>query len=290
MSSSTSAPVPKPFGSLLRRWRARRALSQLDLALQASVSGRHISFLETGRASPSRDMVLRLSDALDVPLRERNALLGAAGFAPLYRETDLDAPEMGPIKRAISFLLEQHEPFPAVLLDHRWNLLRSNRPAARVFGAFSTRQGPWLHEPLNLMRISLEPEGLRPFLANWEETAGALLATVLRAAAARPSDLELQRLFADLQALPEMPAAEGSEPVAPCPFLVLPLHLRRGDLEVRMFSVMTTLGTSQDITLQDVRIESFMPADEASERTLRELAEADGEARPERNRSRLPPG
>jgi len=264
---------PSPFGRLLRQWRGLRGASQLRLATEAGTSARHLSFVETGRARPSREMVVRLAEALDVPLRERNALLAAAGFASLYRERSLDAPELEPVSRAFGFFLERHEPFPAYLVDRCWRLIRSNRAGRRSLARFAGSGAVWREEPPNLLKIVLDPEGLRPWVVNWEEVAGWLVARLHREVAFAGDDRELADLLEAVLGLPGMSAA--ARPPAPegSPHPVLPMHLKREDLELRLFSTLTTIGTPQDVTLQDLRIESFMPADAASEARLRELAE-----------------
>jgi transcriptional regulator with XRE-family HTH domain len=265
---------PSPFGRLLRQWRAQRGMSQLGLATEAGVSTRHLSFVETGRSHPSREMVLRLAETLDVPLRERNALLAAAGFASLYRETALEAPELEPLRRMLDFLLERHEPFPAFLLDRCWNAVRANGAAARGFGVFAGPGPVWADQPLNLLRVTLHPEGLRPFIVNFDEVAGTLLAHLERSLALFPGDEELGALRDEMHALPDLPAHVLVPNLEAAPQPVLPLHLKRDGLEVRLFSAITTLGTPQDITLQELRIESFMPADPTTEAALRAIAEA----------------
>jgi transcriptional regulator with XRE-family HTH domain len=261
-----------PFGRLLREWRARRGVSQLRLATEAGVSSRHLSFVETGRSQPSREMVLRLAEALDVPLRERNALLGAAGFAAVFRESALGAPELAPIERMLAFLLERYEPFPAFLVDRTTRVLRANRAGLATFSAFGTDAPVWRENPLNLMRLTLSPDGLRPAIVNWEEVASTLLARLARDAALASADTELAALDAELRALPGLPESvrvpDLTRPAPP----ILAVHMKRGDVDLRFFTMLTTLGTPQDVTLQDLHIESFMPADGATESLMRSIA------------------
>lgn len=261
-----------PFGRLLRHWRRLRARSQLSLATEAGVSTRHLSFLETGRSAPSREMVLRLAAALDVPLRERNALLGAAGFASIYRETDLDAPEMSMLRRTLDFLLEQHAPFPAVLLDRLWTLRGMNAATARVLGRFGGEAGPWAERPMNLLRLTLHPQALQPWVVNFEEVATELLTGLHRKVSSEGEDPERAALLAELTALPGIPEAGIVPDLSRSPIPALPLHLKRGDLDLRFFTVVTQIASPQDVTLEGLRIESFMPADPESEATIRRLA------------------
>jgi transcriptional regulator with XRE-family HTH domain len=268
----TTATIPRavsPVGRLLQYWRGVRRKSQLALALEAEVSARHLSFVETGRARPSREMVLTLAAALDVPLRERNDFLLAAGYAPLYRESDLDAPELAPARQAIGRVLGQQEPYPAVVLDRYWNLVRSNRGADRLFGLFLDPAA--LPRPANVLRLMFDPAGLRPFVANWEALAPALLRRVHREAVGGAADEATLELLEEILSYPGVPRSWGlPDPVALSPFV--PVHFRRGVLSFCYFSVVTTLGTPQDVTLQELRIESFFPADGATGEGARALA------------------
>jgi transcriptional regulator with XRE-family HTH domain len=252
-------------GPLLRRWRQTRRRSQLDLALDADVSSRHLSFVETGRAQPSREMVLRLADALAVPLRERNALLLAAGYAPAYRETGLEAAEMAQARQAVEFILAQQEPYPAIVVDRHWNLLLANAAAQR----FLARLLPAAPAgPANAMRLIFDPDGVRPFVENWEEVAAHLIERVHRDAAAAPPDEATESLLRELLAYPGIPAHWHAPQLdrAPAPFLTV--VYRKGDLRLSVFSTITTFGTPQDVTLQEMRIECFFPADEPTRATL----------------------
>jgi transcriptional regulator with XRE-family HTH domain len=267
-----SREAPSPFGALLRQWRGLRGLSQLALAGEAATTTRHLSFLETGRASPSREMVLRLAEALDVPLRERNALLEAAGFASLYRESALDAAELGPIRRVIALLLEAAEPFPAVVVDHAYDIVLANGAMSRFFShLLPPEELAALGRP-NLMRATFHPAGLHRFVANWAEVAPVLLGRLVREAQRYPADDPLRRLVDEVVAYPgivpewRLPQLERSLPP------VIAMHLKRGDLEARVFGAITTLGTPQDVTLQELRIETFLPADAATEELARKLA------------------
>jgi len=273
-TASADRDARPPFGRLLRHWRRLRGNSQLALAIEAGVSTRHLSFLETGRSTPSREMVLRLAQALDVPLRERNALLASAGFASVYRQTQLDAPEMSMLRRMLDFLLEQHAPFPAVLLDRCWNLIGANSATGRVLGRFASPREPWTQTPMNLMRLTLHPQALQPFVVNFDEVATELLTGLHRKAASDGADPERDALLAELTSLPGIPESGVVPDLSRPPNPVMPLHLKRDDLELRLFTAVTQIASPQDVTLEGLRIESFMPADPESEAAIRRLARA----------------
>ncbi len=230
------------FGERLRWWRARRGLSQLDLAGAADTSQRHVSFLESGRTGASREMVLRLAAALDLPLRQQNALLLAAGFAPAWRESDLAAPELAKINAALDHMLAQQEPYPALVVDRRWTLLRAN-------------------------------DGALPLIVNWDEVALYLLRGV-QADAIADGTAETAALLRRLLAYPGLPALSQAMPPAEPRAPVLTLHFRKGETALRLFTTIATLGTAHDVTLQEIRIECFFPADDATARLLRGWAGA----------------
>jgi len=243
-------------------------VSQLDLAVKAEVSSRHLSFVETGRAQPSRDMVSRLAEALEIPLRERNALFIAAGYAPLYRETGLASPAMGQVRRAIDCILHQQEPYPAFVVSRHWDLLLTNRSSARVFGFL--RGGARVHS--NVMRSVFAPDGIRPLISNWVEVAGDLIRHLHNEVAAAPSDPIARDLLSEVLAYPGVPPRWRTRELgAPTPPLLTAVY-RKDDLTLRFFSTITTFGTPQDVTLEELRIECSFPADEATARTCRELA------------------
>lgn len=267
------------FGELLRQWRIARRVSQLDLGLEAEVSARHISFIETGRARPSREMVLMLAGVLDVPLRERNAMLLAAGYAPVYRETDLNDPQVAQVRQALELILRQHEPFAAVAFDSHWNLVMANAGYVRFVSLLAGVPGQ-LFPPLtvlpsprpNLLRMMFDPDGLRPCIVNWEPVAREMIARVRREAAWHQDETS-RRLLADLLDAPDIPA-HWREPDFDSPQnAVVPVELRAGDQTLRLFTTLTTLGSPQDITLQELRIESFHPVDAETEKIIRSLAE-----------------
>ena len=254
------------FGPLLREWRQVRQMSQLRLAEAAEVSTRHISFIETGRSTPSREMVLILASALDLPLRERNTLLGAAGFAAVYRESDLAAPAMSQVARALGFLLDRHEPYGASVLDGSWNILRVNRGGTRMLG-WLLEQMPPPRVAANAMRILFHPLGLRPIIVNWEELAASMIERLHR-------EVQLgagRALLDEILGYPDIPRRFARPRLGEEPQVVLTLHLRRGDRDLRMFTTLTTLGTPLDVTAQELRIESYFPADEETEEWVRSL-------------------
>lgn len=264
------------FASKLRTWRHRRGWSQLELAGRAEISQRHLSFLELGRAAPSRDMVLRLAATLDIPLRQHNALLIAAGFAPVWRETDLDAPELAEVREAIDYIFAQQEPFPVVAVDRHWNLLKANGGALRLVEFLVGPLAPGT--AVNLADALVGPDLLRPYLLNWDEVVRYFLRSVEADAAAdgRPETAALlERLLSydDVRALLK-PAVTGAAGVA-----VLPMHFRKGEVALKLLTTIATLGTPQDITAQELRIESFFPMDRDTAAVLRGWAPASGEAR-----------
>ena len=263
-----ASPSDAPFGSLLRYWRTHRHLSQLALALEADVSSRHISFMETGRARPSVEMVSRLAEVLEIPLRERNALFLAAGFAPEYRETELVAPELSQARRAIDFILKQQEPFPAFVLDRHWNLVTTNAASARIYG--------WLLEGRsrnpNVMRQVFDPNGLRPFIVNWDEVAQDMIRHLYAQVMATPNDARAVELLREILSSPSAPSRWGAPEFARPP---APLHTavyRKDGRELRLFSTLTMFGTPHDVTLEELRIECSFPADAATEHFCREMA------------------
>jgi transcriptional regulator with XRE-family HTH domain len=263
--------APSGFSSRLVWWRKKRGFSQLQLALAAACSQRHVSFLELGRSKPSREMVLRLSTVLEVPPRHSNELLRAAGYAPVWTETDLGAPALAPIRDALDYILAQQEPFPAVVVDRRWNLVQANKAAVALVEFLV---GPI--EPgaaLNLADALVAPDVLRPHLSNWTDVVRYFIRSVeadaVADATAETADL-LERLlrYEDVQSV----MSPAAPPSANGP--VLPMHFRRGETELRLFTTIATLGTPQDITLQELRIESFFPIDDATRAVFRGWAAA----------------
>lgn len=253
----------RPFGELLREWRQRRHLSQLALALDAEVSQRHLSFIESGRAEPSRDMVLRLAEHLDVPLRERNALLLAAGYAPFFRERGLDDPALAAARDVIRQVLAAHEPLPALAFDRHWNLVDANQAVAPLLQGVAP---DLLRPPVNLLRLGLHPEGLAPRIVNLGEWRGHLLARLRRQAAATADDT-LVRLLGEMAAYPAPPHAEMD-----AASVAVPLRLRVPGGVLSFLSTTTVFGTPVEVTLSELAIEAFFPADAATSAALRGAA------------------
>lgn len=255
---------PASIGPLLRRWREHRHLSQLELSSVAAVSQRHLSHLETGKARPSKEMLLHLADTLDIPLRDRNALMLAAGLAPAYSQTGLNDPAMGQVRHGLELMLQSHMPYPAIIIDRHWNLLDSNHAATTLVAMLVDVQSPALTVPLNVMRLVFHPEGLRPAIVNWEVLGPSLAARVRREADSSPEDKQLTALAEDLT------SALDHKPIEPAPTgdLLVPVHYRRGDLELRLFSTIARIGSPLDITLAELSLELFFPADTASDQQL----------------------
>lgn len=267
----TTHPVP-PVGALIRDWRQLRRFSQLDLALEAEISQKHLSFIESGRSRPSREMVLLLAEHLSVPLRERNALLLAAGYAPVYREHSLEDPSLQPARQAIDLILKGHEPYPALAVDRHWNLLAANGAVTNLLGLVA--EAELLRPPVNVLRLSLHPGGLAPAIANLPEWKEHLLAR-LRQQVRATADMKLGALLSELAAYPD-PKGEAGAPheAAAEPAIVVPLRLRLGDATLSLISTTTVFGTPVDVTLSELALETFFPADPATAERLRMLAAA----------------
>lgn len=264
-----------PIGEHLRQWRQRRRLSQLAFALQAEVSQRHLSCLESGKAAPSREMVLRLAEQLQVPLRERNTLLVAAGYAPLYSERPLDDPALAPVRQAVQAVLQAHEPWPALAIDRHWHLVAANRALPLLLAGVDARL---MALPVNVLRLSLHPDGLAPRVLNYGAWRHHLLER-LRQQVAATGDPVLDTLLQELQALPP-PAAHhgvdhglGEDPVPGG--IAMPLRLATPVGPLTLLSTTTVFGTPRDITLAELALEAFYPADEATAERLRRLAAAE---------------
>jgi transcriptional regulator with XRE-family HTH domain len=259
-------PSPR-FGLLLRDWRRARRFSQLQLALEAGISSRHLSFIETGRSRPSREMVALLAGVLELPLRERNALSLAAGYAPEYGERDLSMADMAGVRRAISLMLTHHEPYPAFVMNRYWDVVMANEAARRFFG----RLRGVAPAAVNVMRDIFAPGGLRLRVLNWEEVAGDLIRLLHQEAAAAPGDERIRALLEEVLSYPGVPGRwRRRDPTAP----PAPLLTAAYDLEgrtLRFFSTIATFGTPHDVTLDELRIECAFPADEETERYCHDL-------------------
>jgi len=261
------------FPIVCRQWRQFRKLSQLDLALAADISQRHVSWLETGRSRPSRDMVIRLSDALEIPLRERNVLLQSAGFSAAYNESKLDEPAMAPVLEALNHVLEHHEPFPAVVVDRLWNIKKKNRAADLILGIDGNPQELLQRigdgQEINLALLTLHPQGLRRYISNWQQSAPAFIRR-LKCEALACGDPKMQQLFTQYIELAGL--VDSASPIDAKLLPVLPLELKVGELELSLFSVISTFGTPQDITTDELRIEAFYPTDAETEGFFRSMA------------------
>lgn len=259
--STLTAPT---IGERLRDWRQKRRLSQLDLALNADISTRHLSFLETGRATPSREMVLRLAERLEVPLRERNALLLAAGYAPVFPERTYDDPGLAAARAAVETVLRAHMPFPALAIDRRWILLASNAALSPLLAGVSPEL---LEGPVNVLRVSLHPRGVAPRIANLAEWRGHILSR-LRRQMAESGDAELADLIRELSAYP----GGEAHPRAGEGLIAAPLRLRAPEGELSFLSATMTFGSPLDVLVSELAIETFLPADAATARVLQSIS------------------
>jgi transcriptional regulator with XRE-family HTH domain len=244
------------LGDFLRYWRRQRGKSQLDLSLDTGVSQRHISFVESGRSVPSRELLLGLAKTLDVPLREQNALLLASGYAPVYLESTWDAPEMAVVTRVIDLMLRQHEPHPAIVMDRYWNVLKTNDASPRFFGSFVDLSRRL--KPRNLLDLMFDPDGMRPFIEDWDEVASGLLQRVYREAIGHVTDKRTIELLDRLKKYPgvkELRVPRKSQ--AP----ILPITFVRSGERISYFSMISTVGLPQDITAQEFRIECMFPTE-----------------------------
>ena len=259
------------FPALLKHWRGRRGLSQLDLALAADVSARHISFLETGRAQPSRDMLLRLASALSVPFRDQNAMLDAAGYPEAFGEPGLGEKLPKPISEVIDRMLAQHEPFPMTVLNRRYDVLRVNDAGMKILGRFVVDPAA-LPEPLNVFALLFDPRLGRSFVVDWEKIAHAMVARLHREALASPEDGIAEQLLRMMMEYPGVPPSwrqpDFSVPSDP----VFTLHLRRDDLSLGFLTTVTAFNAPQNVTLEELRIESYFPLDDATARACEKIA------------------
>jgi transcriptional regulator with XRE-family HTH domain len=264
MNSSTPGrrPPANELGVLLRHWRDLRGRSQFDLSLDTGVSQRHISFIESGRSVPGRQTLLDIAQALDIPLRDRNTLLLASGYAPIYSEGAWNGPEMQSVTDALERMLRQHEPFPAVVMDRYWNVLMTNEAAPRFFDCFIDMAAR--KSPRNMLHLMFDPDGMRPFIANWEDAAKGLFQRVYRESVGRVIDEKTRELLAALLAYPDV-KTDWKNPIELSAMPVIPIGFVRDGQVLNYFSMVTTVGTPQTIAAQELRIECMFPADEATE-------------------------
>jgi transcriptional regulator with XRE-family HTH domain len=265
--ASSHRAAPPAFGEHLRHWRQHRRLSQLDLAQEADISTRHLSFVETGRSVPSREMVLRLAERLDVPLRERNALLIAAGYAPMYRERPLDDPALAPARKAVELILKSHEPYPALAVDRHWNLVAANRMVPHLMAG---ADASLLQAPVNVLRLSLHPQGLAPKIENLVQWRGHLFER-LRQQIHATGDSQLASLLEELRGYP-VPDGAGEHIEGELLGVAMPFRFRTSAGVLSFISTTTIFGTPVDVTLQELALETFFPADEPTAEALRALA------------------
>jgi len=263
----TSAGASTTVGPLLREWRTRRRLSQMDLAADAGVSARHLSFVETGRSRPSPDVVLQLADRLEVPLRDRNHLLLAAGYAPVYDQRELDDPEMEPVRDALTLILDGHDPYPAVVVDRAWEMLAANRAVELLAAGVAPHL---LEPPVNVLRLSLHPDGVAPRIANLGEWRAHLLDRLGRQIALS-GDPALETLLEELRGYPAPEHDPG--PDHPGRDIAVPLRLRSEAGELAFISTVATFGTAVEVTASELSIESFFPADRLTAETVRSFVE-----------------
>jgi transcriptional regulator with XRE-family HTH domain len=253
----------RELGELLRYWRDARGKSQLDLSLDSGLSQRHLSFVESGRSTPSRQALLDIAQALDIPLRECNTLALSAGYAPVYAESEWSAPEMQSLNKALERVLRQHEPFPAIVMDRYWHVMMRNDSAPRFFSRFidlETRK-----QPRNLLHLMFDPKGLRPFITNWPEVAASLLQRVYRESIGRVVDEKTGELLAQLLAYPGV-KAEWKKPSTSSTLPLIPIGFALKGKRINLFSLITTVGAPVSITAQEFRMECMFPADDESER------------------------
>jgi len=268
--ASPSRPLDSPpgFGEHLRNWRQRRRMSQLDLATEAEISTRHLSFVETGRSAPSREMVLRLAERLDVPLRERNAMLVAAGFAPMYRERPFDDPALAPARRAVELILRSHEPWPALAVDRHWNLVAGNSMVAPLLAGVDPAL---LTPPVNVIRLSLHPNGLAPRIANLGQWRHHVLER-LRQQVHATGDGTLAALSQEIRGYPAAPDEHDLHLGGELLGVAMPFRLRSDAGVLDFISTTTVFGSAVDITLQELALETFLPANETTADAMRTLA------------------
>ncbi|MFJ4630218.1 helix-turn-helix domain-containing protein [Streptomyces sp. NPDC088847] len=266
--SAAAAPAGQGVGPLLRAWRERRRVSQLELALRADSSARHISFVETGRSRPSEEMVLRLAEHLDVPVRERNSLLLAAGYAPRYPETPLDDPALGALREGLERLIQGYEPYPALVVDATYTVVAANRGITMLLDGVPESL---LQPPLNAMRLTLHPEGMAPRIRNLGEWRGHLLTQMERQIALHRSE-PLRALYEEVAAYPAPETVgDGEQPADSVPYFALPMRIEHDGRVLSFVSSISTFNTPMDVTVSELAIETFLPADPATAKYLHSL-------------------
>lgn len=265
-SASKSAQYFSDFSAALRYWRNKRGYSQLRLSTESAISQRHISFLESGRAQPSKEMVLKLGLVLEVPLRQRNVMLLAAGFAPAYQERSLSDPELKSVKQALDFMLAQQAPFPALVVDRLWNLVMANGPAAMMMKWLLDMPDdmPIPTDGVNVLKLMLDPAGARKYVCNWENVSADLLHWIQREAMSDGPGSEAAELLKELIAFPGIKTATQTPNLDTRALPFLAVRIRKDDAELNLFTTITTMGTPHDVTVHELRIECFFPADEAT--------------------------
>jgi transcriptional regulator with XRE-family HTH domain len=255
-------PNRNELGDLLKQWRGLRARSQLDVSVDTGISQRQISFIESGRSVPGRSTLMSIAEALEIPLRERNILLLAAGYAPQYSDAAWNSDEMKSVSRALERMIAQHEPYPALVMDRYWNVLLTNSAAPRFFNCFIEMSGR--PSPRNMLHLMFDPKGMRPFIANWEALAKALIQRVHREAVGRIVDQKSKDLVADLLAYPDV-QSDWRAPETPGTLPMIPISFVKDGAVMNYFSLVTTVGTPQTIAAQELRIECMYPADTETE-------------------------
>lgn len=263
----TTTAADKGVGPLLRAWREQRRVSQLELALRADSSARHISFIETGRSRPSEEMVLRLAEHLDVPVRERNALLLAAGYAPHYPETPLDDPALDALREGMERLIQGYDPYPALVMDAMYNVVAANRGVLMLLDGVPESL---LEPPLNAMRLTLHPEGMAPRIRNLREWRGHLLAQMERQIALHRSQ-PLRELYEEVAAYPLARTDDVAQPLEEAPYFALPMQIEHEGRVLSFISSVSTFNTPMDVTVAELAIETFLPADPATVKYLQSL-------------------
>jgi transcriptional regulator with XRE-family HTH domain len=252
-------PKKNELGILLKQWRGARGRSQLDISVDTGISQRQISFIESGRSVPSRPTLIGIAQALDIPLRERNVLLLAAGYAPLYSDAAWNSDEMKSVGKALERMLTQHEPYPAIVMDRYWNVLLTNEAAPRFFNCFidmGTRPAP-----RNMLHLMFDPTGMRPYVAGWDALAKTLIQRVYREATGHIADPRTHELVKDLLAYPDV-QADGKTPVMPSALPMIPMTFIKDDAVMSYFSLVITVGTPQTIAAQELRVECLYPVDD----------------------------